>query len=162
MLANLRMTVTESIRYRGRLGHYSWLAHRVSGLGILFFLLIHAWDGANLYYAPHLWAWLVDIFKHPFFGVGEIAIFAFVIYHSFNGLRITILDFKPELWHMQNTSAMIVWVISAIIVIPASIYLGAGIIESCTHSPVWSWAGDTLTGNSCWSIPPLEFYVPIK
>ena len=161
MLANLRMTVTESIRYRGRSGHYSWLLHRVSGLSILFFLLIHAWDGANLHYAPHLWAWLVDIFKHPLFGVGEIVIFASVIFHAFNGIRITILDFKPEWWHHQERSARIVWAISILIIAPAAIYLMSGIIASCGHAPEWKWMGETLVGNSCWSLPPLSHYTPI-
>lgn len=161
MLANLRMTVTESVRYRGRLGHYSWLAHRLSGLAILSFLLIHTWDGANLHYAPHLWAWLVDIFKHPLFGLGEIGVFAAVIYHAFNGIRITILDFKPELWHMQNSSATFVWALALLIIVPASIYLFMGIVESCTYAPTWNWLGESLTGNSCWSIPPLDFYTPL-
>lgn len=161
MLANLQSTLTESLRYRGRSGHYSWLAHRLSGLGILAFLVIHAWDGGNLYYAPHLWAWSVNVFKQPLFGVGEIAIFLAVIYHAFNGIRITILDFKPEWWHMQARSATIVWVLFALIAIPATIYLGLGIVESCQHAPVWEWAGQTVTGNSCWSFPPLSLYTPI-
>ncbi len=161
MLANFKTTITESIRYRGRLGHYSWLAHRVSGLAILFYLCLHAWDGANLYYAPHIWSWMIEVFKHPLFGLGEIGIFAAVIFHSLNGLRITLLDFKPELWHLQNKSATAVWIIAILIIVPASIYLLSGIIASCGHDPVWSWLGNTETGNSCWSFPPRSLYTPI-
>lgn len=158
MLANLRMTVQESLRYRGKSGHYSWLAHRLSGLAILGFLVIHVWDGANLHYAPNIWEWTVNVFKHPLFGAGEIAVFGAVIFHAFNGIRITLLDFKPEWWHAQARSATIVWALFAIIFIPAAIYLFLGIIESCTHAPVWEWAGQSVTGNSCWSFPPLSLY----
>ena len=161
MLANLRMTVTESIRYRGRLGHYSWLAHRLSGLAILFFLLIHVWDGANLHYSPHNWAWMVAVFKHPFFGIGEIAVYAAVIYHAFNGIRITILDFKPELWHLQSKSATIVWVLALLIIIPVTLMLLGNMVEACQHPPVWKWAGKELTGNSCWSFPPHSFFTKL-
>ena len=40
-MSNLVLTIRESIRYRGRGGHWSWVAHRVSGLAILLFLIIH-------------------------------------------------------------------------------------------------------------------------
>ena len=50
-MSSLILTVRESIRYRGRSGQYSWLAHRISGLAILFFLVIHVWDTANAWRA---------------------------------------------------------------------------------------------------------------
>ena len=51
-MTSLILTVRESIRYRGRSGQYSWLAHRISGLAILFFLVIHVWDTANALFWP--------------------------------------------------------------------------------------------------------------
>lgn len=153
MLSTLSTTVIESLRYRGRLGHYSWLAHRLSGLGILFFLVIHVWDGANLYYAPHWWEWAINLFKNPLLGIGEIAIFGAVIYHAFNGVRITLLDFKPEWWHLQNKSAVIVWVLFAIIFIPVAISLFMGVIHHCAD-PMWTIKGMKVASDSCWAFPP--------
>lgn len=155
MLANLQMTIQEALRYRGRTGHYSWLVHRLSGLGILSFLLIHVWDGANTHYWPEMYEWSIALFKHPFFGVGEIAIYGCVLYHAFNGIRITILDFKPEWWHYQDSSAKIVWAIFLVIFIPAAIYLLMGIANSCSYAPVWR---DGTTGSSCWALPPFAAF----
>lgn len=145
MIANLRMTIQESIRYRGRSGHYSWLAHRLSGLGILAFLVIHVWDTANVHYWPEMYNWSIALFKTPLFGLGEIAVFGAVLYHAFNGIRITILDFKPEWWHHQARSAVIVWAIFLALFVPAAIYLLWGMGTHCTEL--------AEAGKSCWTLP---------
>ncbi|MCA9932282.1 MAG: succinate dehydrogenase, cytochrome b556 subunit [Anaerolineales bacterium] len=141
-MSTLLLTLRESVRYRGRSGHWSWIAHRLSGLAILSFLLIHVWDTANATYAPAVYEWSVALFKHPLFGVGEIGIMAAVLYHAFNGIRITLLDFKPEWWKFQRQSATFVWVLFLVIFIPIGIYMFMGILEYCSH------------GASCWAIPP--------
>ena len=73
-IAGLRTTLVEGVRYRGNIGHWSWVAHRLTGLGILGFLTIHVWDTANATFAPEIYSWSIDVFKHPFFGVGEVSI----------------------------------------------------------------------------------------
>ena len=154
MLANLRMTVQESARYRGRSGHYSWLAHRLSGLGILAFLLIHVWDGTLVTFSPRTYQWSLNVFKNPIFGLGEIAVFGCVLYHAFNGFRITLLDFKPNLWQYQDSSAKFVWGLFLIIFVPLAIYLLIGTVDHCSHPITWP---DGSTG-SCFSIPPWDAY----
>lgn len=146
-MSSLIPTVRESIRYRGRLGHYSWLAHRISGLGILTYLIIHVWDTANANFFPEMYQWTVDLFKHPLFGFGEIMLMAALLYHAFNGLRIALLDFKPEWWHHQQTSALITWIVFFAAFVPLGIYMFMGIINHCSEPPAW--------GASCWAIPPL-------
>jgi succinate dehydrogenase / fumarate reductase cytochrome b subunit len=151
-------TVTESVRYRGKSGQYTWLAHRLAGLGILFFLLIHVWETANASLNPNIYAWTIEVFKTPPFGLGEIAVYGAVLFHSFNGLRITLLDYKPELWHLQSRSVKIVWIVFLVIFVPIALYLILGIVDSCSHAPVWEWAGETVTGNNCFSLPPTDLY----
>ena len=91
-MASLVLTVREVFRYRGRSGQVSWIAHRLAGLAILGFVVIHVWDTANAFFAPHIYAWSIDLFKHPFFGVGEIAVLGAVLFHAFNGTRIALLE----------------------------------------------------------------------
>ncbi|MDN6373629.1 MAG: succinate dehydrogenase, cytochrome b556 subunit, partial [Brevibacterium aurantiacum] len=38
--------------YRGNEGMWSWVAHRVTGVGIFFFLLVHVLDTALLPVSP--------------------------------------------------------------------------------------------------------------
>ena len=75
-MTSLTLTIREAVRYRGRSGQYSWIAHRLSGLAILGFVVIHVWDTANAFFAPHIYAWSLALFKHPLFALGEIAIMA--------------------------------------------------------------------------------------
>lgn len=140
-MSTLMLTLREGIRYRGRSGHWSWIAHRVSGLAILAFLVIHVWDTANATYAPEIYKWSIEIFKHPLFGIGEIGVMAAVLYHAFNGIRITVLDFKPEWWKHQQQSATIVWALFLIIFVPIGIYMFMGIVTHCSEV-------------SCWAFPP--------
>jgi succinate dehydrogenase / fumarate reductase cytochrome b subunit len=150
-MATLIPTVRESLRYRGRSGHWSWLAHRVSGLGILLYLVIHVWDTANAFFYPALYQWSIDLFKHPLFGVGEIALMAAVLYHAFNGIRITLLDFKPEWWIHQRTSAIVTWALFLIIFIPVGIFMFVSLVNHC--------ADLAAEGASCWTFPSLSNYV---
>ena len=150
-MSSLILTLRESVRYRGRSGHWSWIAHRISGLAILGFLVIHVWDTANAHFYPELYEWSIDLFKHPLFAVGEIGVMAAVLYHAFNGIRITLLDFKPEWWRYQQKSAIVVWALFLVIFIPIGIYMFAGVIGHCGEL--------AAEGASCWAIPPLADYL---
>lgn len=150
-MSTLILTLRESVRYRGRSGHWSWLAHRISGLAILTFLLIHVWDTANAHFLPELYQWSLALFKTPIFGVGEIGVMAAVLYHAINGTRVTLLDFKPEWWKYQQRSAMISWGLFFIIFIPIGIYMFAGILGHCSELA----AG----GGSCWTFPSVSDYL---
>ena len=150
-IGGLRTTIMEGVRYRGNIGHWSWIAHRLTGLGILGFLTIHVWDTANATFAPEIYSWSIDLFKHPFFGVGEIAILGAVLYHALNGVRITLLDFKPEWWHHQDKSARIVWTLFAILFIPMMLYLFYSMATHCGAA--------SAAGGSCFEIPVMADYL---
>lgn len=145
-MSSFLLTVRESIRYRGRSGHYSWLAHRLSGLGILAYLIIHVWETANVTFNPPLYQWSIALFKHPLFGLGEVMLLAALLFHAFNGIRIALLDFKPDWWQYQRPSALIVWGLFALVFVPIAIYMLLGIFEYCGETTAW--------GSSCWAIPP--------
>ncbi len=155
-LNSIRYTVTEAVRYRGRSGHYSWLLHRLSGLAILGFLLIHVWDGSMATYSPRNYAWTLALFKNPIFGLGEVAVFGAVLFHAFNGLRITLLDWRPQWWKYQDSSAKIVWGLFLLLFIPLGAMLLWQTIQHCSHPVVYP-NGQEL---SCFAIPPRGAYFP--
>jgi succinate dehydrogenase / fumarate reductase cytochrome b subunit len=147
-MSNLALTIRESIRYRGRSGHWSWVAHRISGLAILLFLTIHVWDTATAFYSPQLYEWFVAVFKWPPIAIGEIPLMAAVLYHAFNGIRISILDYKPELWKHQKKSTQITWGLFLILFIPISLFMAYEMVH------YWQELG------SAWmQFPPLRDYL---
>ena len=83
--------------YRGGAGQWAWLLHRLSGVAVLLFLLLHILDTGLVLFGPEIYDKVVKIYVHPLFRVGEVGLAAAVIFHALNGIRITALDFWPEL-----------------------------------------------------------------
>ncbi|UJP13009.2 succinate dehydrogenase, cytochrome b556 subunit [Microbacterium elymi] len=82
--------------YRGREGMWSWVLHRITGIGIFFFLLVHVLDTALIRVAPDAYDAVIGTYKNPIMGVGEIILVAAIAYHAYNGLRIIIVDFSAK------------------------------------------------------------------
>lgn len=83
--------------YRGGAGQWAWLMHRLSGVAVLLFLIIHILDTGLVLFGAEIYDKVVKLYTHPVFRVGEVGLAAAVLYHALNGIRITVLDFYPEL-----------------------------------------------------------------
>ncbi|QMS56594.1 succinate dehydrogenase, cytochrome b556 subunit [Glutamicibacter protophormiae] len=100
--------------YRGQYGMWSWVAHRITGVAIFFFLLVHVLDTALVRVSPEAYNAVMATYKNPVMGLGEAGLVAAIVYHAFNGLRIILIDFwkggtknqKGLLW-----GVIILWVI---------------------------------------------------
>jgi succinate dehydrogenase / fumarate reductase cytochrome b subunit len=103
-----------ALRYKGREGMWAWLLHRVTGLGILAFLLIHVVDTAVVIYWPDLYDESLHIYRSPLFRFAELVIFFAVLYHALNGLRIIIQDFWPIAMRRQRQLA---WAVAAVTIV---------------------------------------------
>jgi succinate dehydrogenase / fumarate reductase, cytochrome b subunit len=79
--------------YRGHTGMWSWVLHRITGVAIFFFLLVHVLDTALIRVSPEAYDAVIGTYKNPIMGVGEIVLVAAIVYHAFNGLRIIAVDF---------------------------------------------------------------------
>jgi succinate dehydrogenase / fumarate reductase cytochrome b subunit len=79
--------------YRGREGMWSWVLHRITGVAIYFFLLVHILDTALVRVSPEAYNAVINAYKTPIMGLGEIALVAAIGLHALNGLRIILIDF---------------------------------------------------------------------
>lgn len=79
--------------YRGREGMWSWVLHRITGVAIFFFLLVHVLDTALIRVSPEAYDAVIGTYKNPLMGMGEVVLVAAIAYHAFNGLRIIVVDF---------------------------------------------------------------------
>ncbi|MBX3062666.1 MAG: succinate dehydrogenase, cytochrome b556 subunit [Anaerolineae bacterium] len=123
-MTTLVLTITETLRYRGKLGQWSWALHRLAGLGVLFFFILHVIDTSWSVFYPELYAEAIAVYQSPLFTLGEFALVAAVVYHGINGLRIVVFDYRPQWWKYQEKGALIVLAVSAVILIPTFLLMG--------------------------------------
>lgn len=72
---------------------WSWVAHRVTGVLIFFFLFAHVLDTALVRVSPDSYNRIMDTYKTPLVNLMEVGLFGAVLFHALNGLRVTAIDF---------------------------------------------------------------------
>lgn len=105
--------------YRGNEGMWSWVLHRITGVAIFFFLLVHILDTALVRVSPEAYNAVISQYQTPLMGLGEVALVAAIVFHAFNGLRIILIDF----WNAKYQKVMFyvviaLWVITMLAFAP--------------------------------------------
>jgi succinate dehydrogenase / fumarate reductase cytochrome b subunit len=72
----------------------------------------------------------MNIYRSLPFQFGELLLMLAVIYHGLNGLRITIMDWKPKLWKYQRQITLITFGLTALLYAPAFIIMGGHILDN--------------------------------
>jgi succinate dehydrogenase / fumarate reductase cytochrome b subunit len=129
-MATLVSTIQGALRYRGKEGQLAWVGHRLAGLGTLLFFVVHVIDTSFVYFWPSAYDHVILLYRSLPFQVGEILLLVAVIYHGFNGLRITLLDWKPRLWKYQRGFTLATFGLTALLSAPAVIIMGGHAIEN--------------------------------
>jgi len=119
--------------YRGGVGQWSWLLHRVSGVAVLAFLFVHILDTALIILGPEWYNKIIAIYRMPAFGVLEIGLFAALLYHSLNGIRITIIDFCMESIVYYKQMLLVQMVLFALVFLPVA-WIMMGHVMKGLHS----------------------------
>lgn len=80
-------------RYRTGVGHLAQILHRISGIVLALYLLIHIWDiGAVTRGGAQSFNEAMAIFDTPFWKIMDALLVAAVLFHAFNGIRILLFD----------------------------------------------------------------------
>ena len=72
---------------------WSWVLHRITGVGIFFFLLVHILDTSLIRVSPGAYNAVIGTYKTVIMGLGETVFVAAIGFHALNGLRIILIDF---------------------------------------------------------------------
>jgi succinate dehydrogenase / fumarate reductase cytochrome b subunit len=113
--------------YKGQSGMWSWLLHRITGLGVLLFLLVHIVDISLLGFGPKIYNEGISLFALGIVRVISLALIAAVLYHAFNGVRIILIDFWPKGVRYQGLMFAIVLILSIVCFIPMAYFVVAPI-----------------------------------
>jgi succinate dehydrogenase / fumarate reductase cytochrome b subunit len=100
--------------YRGREGMWSWVAHRVTGVLIFFFLFVHVLDTALVRVSPEAYDDTIALYKTPLVALMEYGLVAAILFHALNGLRVVAVDFwsKGALYQKQMFwTVMGIWIV---------------------------------------------------
>lgn len=76
-----------------KLERYLYLLHRITGLGILLFLLIHLCITTIFrIQGQDVWEATIALLRNPWFRFGEYLVVIAFIYHGLNGLRLILQE----------------------------------------------------------------------
>jgi succinate dehydrogenase cytochrome b subunit len=80
---------------KGRWGYerYLYILHRVTGLGILTYFLLHIFVTSSRIFGVKTWEAVMGTLHHPVFQLGEFAVYAAFIFHALNGIRLVLIEF---------------------------------------------------------------------
>ena len=80
------------MRFHWYTGQVAWVLHRVSGLAIVLYLVLHVYSISKLS-DPETFDEEMALYSQPVFRLGEIGLLAACVFHALNGIRILIVDF---------------------------------------------------------------------
>lgn len=107
-------------RYRGGEGMLAFAFHRISGVAIWLFILLHVLDIWLASVNPPLYDEVLAIYGSPIGRVGEMLLGAALLYHALNGLRIIIIDFWPKMARFHRQIWYVNWVIFVVVGLPVA------------------------------------------
>lgn len=105
-----RVTLPSALRYRGGWPYVSWLLHRISGIGIVFFVGMHVVAAFFLYAVQGVSGDIANALT-SFYESTPMQVFILfaVLYHAMHGLRLVILDMFPRLWEHNREAMWVQW-----------------------------------------------------
>ena len=117
--------------YRGQSGQWSWLLHRVTGLGVLLFPLIHIVDITLIGFGSKVYNDSIAVFSTWPVRLLSLALIGSVLYHAFNGVRIILIDFWPAAYKYQRQMFYVVMIVTIVSFLPLAFVIISPIFGYC-------------------------------
>jgi succinate dehydrogenase / fumarate reductase cytochrome b subunit len=109
--------------YRGREGMWSWVAHRVTGVLIFFFLFAHVLDTALVRVSPDSYNRIMDTYKTPVVNLMEVGLVGAVLFHALNGIRVMLIDFWSQGTRFQKQMSYVVVGLTTLVMVPGTYFM---------------------------------------
>lgn len=81
--------------YKGRSGQWAFIGHRVSGVLVFMFLLLHIVDVSLMNIDTELYDEVHQLYGNVVLRVFEVGLLFALLFHALNGLRIVVVDLFP-------------------------------------------------------------------
>lgn len=113
--------ISENLNYKKDSGSWAWILHRITGIALIAYLFLHVYSLSPLTKGENAFNAKMQTYSSPFFMVVEWFLFAFVLFHSLNGLRIVIVDwadgakYHKQLYRLSWILGIILFIVMGII-----------------------------------------------
>jgi len=109
--------------YRGSEGMLAWAFHRISGVAIWAFVVLHVIDIYLVGGDPKAYDTILAVYASPPGRIMETLLGAALLYHALNGLRIIIMDFWPVFTRYHRILWYANWVIFTVVGLPVAVII---------------------------------------
>ncbi len=97
-----RNWIKENLDYKKESGSQAWIYHRISGIALIGYLFLHIYSVSPLAQGRAAFDHKMATFSSPLYMIFEWLLFAVVLFHSFNGVRIVLVDWADgSKYHKQ-------------------------------------------------------------
>lgn len=116
--------------YRGGEGMWTWVLHRITGVAVFFFLLVHVLDTALVRVSPEAYDLVIASYKTPIVNLLEVGLVGAVLYHALNGLRIILVDFWAKGPRVQRQMTWAIGTVWIVLMLPGTYFMLKHTIEA--------------------------------
>lgn len=116
--------------YRGGEGMWTWVLHRITGVAVFFFLLVHVLDTALVRVSPEAYDLVIASYKTPIVNLLEVGLVGAVLYHALNGLRVILVDFWSRGPRYQRQMTWVIAAIWIVLMVPGTFFMLKHTIEA--------------------------------
>ena len=109
--------------YRGREGMWSWVAHRITGVAVYLFLLVHVLDTALVRVDANVYDAVIASYKTPIVNLLEVGLVAAVLFHALNGIRVILVDFWSKGPRYQKAMLWVVLAVWFVLMVPGAYFM---------------------------------------
>ena len=109
--------------YRGGEGMWTWVLHRITGVAVFFFLLVHVLDTALVRVSPEAYDLVIATYKTPIVNLLEVGLVGAVLYHALNGLRVILVDFWTRGPRVQRQMTWAIAAIWLLVMVPGTYFM---------------------------------------
>ncbi len=113
---------------------YLYTLHRITGVGILLFFMIHIFESSTRIFGMKTWDIIMKGMEFPVFKIGEVLVFTAFAFHALNGIRLILIELgfmvgKPEQpvypyqssLNVQRPMMMVIMVIVVVLILAGGV-----------------------------------------
>lgn len=123
-------TLSVGTLYRGGDGMWTWVLHRITGVSVFFFLIVHVLDTALVRVSPEAYDLVIASYKTPIVNLLEVGLVGAVLYHALNGLRVVLIDFWSKGPRYQRQMTWAIAAVWAALMVPGTFFMLKHTVEA--------------------------------